>query len=329
MEFKSYADLEADIIKLLPSLPRDIDLIVGIPRSGIPPAAMISLYLNIPMADLHGFIEGRVLGNGKRRMRGGVPEDLHAQPLNILVVDDSVGAGTQLREIREQLAALNLPHRIQFATVYVTHLSEKLVDFHAVRLTPSKHFFAWNIMHHGAVGSWCFDMDGVLCRDCRVEEDDDGPKYQRFLDEVEPLFLPTAEIGWIITSRLEKYRPQTEAWLNRHGVRYKELVMHPAATLADRQRQGSGRMKGEVYKKLDSGLFVESELRQSEDIARISGKYVFCVDAREMIAPGAASRVQALARKGPRAYLRKAKNILKNMREARKNTAAVSPNNIQ
>lgn len=329
MEFKSYADLEADVVRLLPALPRDIDLVVGIPRSGIPPASMISLYLNIPMADLQGFIEGRVLGNGKRKMRSdGLPEDLHAEPLNVLVVDDSVGAGTQLREIRQRLADLNLPHRLQYATIYATPQSEKLVDFHAVRLTPSKHFFAWNLIHHPAAGSWCFDMDGVLCRDCTVEEDDEGAKYETFLETVEPLFLPTSEIGWIITSRLEKYRPQTIAWLERHGVKYKELLMHPAANNAERRQQGGGgRMKGDIYKKLDTGLFIESERWQSEEIARISGKYVFCVDTREMVGPGSASRMKALARKGPKAYLRKGKKILKTIREARKNTAAVSSNN--
>ena len=29
----------------------------------------------------------------------------------------------------------------------------------------------------------------------------------------------------ICTGRLEKYRPQTEAWLKKHGIRYNDLIM--------------------------------------------------------------------------------------------------------
>lgn len=325
MDFKNYADLEADIVQMLPRIPRDLDLIVAIPRSGITPAAILCLYLNIPMADLDGFIAGRVLGSGHRKMRHAVPDDLHAAPLNVLVVDDSVGSGTQLREIRQRLADLNLPHRLQYAVVYATPVSEMLVDFYARKVPTLKHFFAWNIMHHSAMPTWCVDMDGVLCRNCTVEEDDDGPKYRKFLSEAAPLFLPSSTIGWIVTSRLEKYRPETEAWLERHGVKYRELLMHPASDLAERRHQGGGgRMKGTIYKALGAALFVESDLPEAEEISRLAGKYVFCVDTRTMVAPNTASRMRALARKGPRAYLRRAKRILTNLRELRKNTAAVS-----
>src|SRR6056297_1485383 len=130
MEFKSYADLGADIIHLLPKLPRDIDLVVGIPRSGIAPAAMIGLHLNVPMTDLAGFLEGRVMANGQRRMRRSVPADLHERPLNVLIVDDAVGKGEQLRKIREDLAVRNLKHNIKFAVIYATSVGEPLVDYY-------------------------------------------------------------------------------------------------------------------------------------------------------------------------------------------------------
>ncbi|WP_287086264.1 hypothetical protein [Mesorhizobium sp.] len=42
---------------------------------------------------------------------------------------------------------------------------------------------------------------------------DDGPAYEKFLSEALPLFGPTRKIGWLVTSRLEKYRNHTGAWL--------------------------------------------------------------------------------------------------------------------
>ncbi|MGX9118656.1 hypothetical protein ACWTU6_18610 [Mesorhizobium sp. BHbsci] len=33
-----------------------------------------------------------------------------------------------------------------------------------------------------------------------------GPAYEKFLSEALPLFGPTRKIGWLVTSRLEKYR---------------------------------------------------------------------------------------------------------------------------
>ena len=66
MNYRSFADLETCIVKNLHKVPRDIDLIVGVPRSGILVAAMLALYLNLPHTDIEGLIEGRILLPGKR-----------------------------------------------------------------------------------------------------------------------------------------------------------------------------------------------------------------------------------------------------------------------
>lgn len=69
---------------------------------------------------------------------------------------------------------------------------------------PGPRGFAWNMWKHTRAQRWAFDIDGVLCRDPSKAENDDGPRYRRFLLEVEPLFLPQRQIGHVITSRLEK-----------------------------------------------------------------------------------------------------------------------------
>jgi orotate phosphoribosyltransferase len=318
MEFKSYADLEADVVAMLPRLPRDLDLIVAVPRSGLVPASMIALHLNLPIADLQGLYEGRLLASGHRRTRKR-PGD---GPLNVLIVDDSVGTGAQMREIRDELARRALPHRVSVAVVYATPVGAPLVDFYSRQVPTLRHFFAWNVMHHDAMGKWCVDIDGVLCRDCRVEEDDEGDSYARFLETAEPLFLPTARVGWLVTGRLERHRSATEAWLSRHNVSYDTLVMHPAQTNAERKASGGGgRLKGDFYRKVDSGLFIESSPWEASEIAKISGKPVLCMETRSMVTPDAAAVLRKIARKGPGAYVRYAKRIFDNLRDQRRNAS--------
>ena len=46
-------------------------------------------------------------------------------------------------------------------------------------------------MHHSFLNDSCLDIDGVLCRDPSPEENDDGPRYEKFLTETNPLVIPT------------------------------------------------------------------------------------------------------------------------------------------
>ena len=322
MEFKSYADLEADVVRLLPRLPRDLDLIVAIPRSGMVPATMIALHLNLPLTDLTGLYEHRLIASGHRSLRsplGGVDQ----KPLNVLIVDDSVGTGAQLREIRAQLAASALPHRIEVAVIYATPSGKPLVDYYAETVPMLRHFFAWNVMHHNAIATWCVDIDGVLCRDCTPAEDDDGDHYARFLDTVEPLFIPTGKVGWLVTGRLEKHRAATENWLHRHGVVYDHLEMFPAQTVKQRQAMGGGGpYKGAFYKRVDAGLFIESNQHEAQTIANIAAKPVLCLDTRTMFKPGRSMQLRKFATKGPGAYLRYIRRLFGNMQQYRQNVAA-------
>jgi hypoxanthine phosphoribosyltransferase len=60
MNYRSYQDLSDDIKSNIYKLEKyNIDLVVGIPRSGMIPAYMISLILNVNCTDFHSFIENR------------------------------------------------------------------------------------------------------------------------------------------------------------------------------------------------------------------------------------------------------------------------------
>ena len=98
--------------------------------------------------------------------------------------------------------------------------------------------FQWSFMRTPELRNYCLDIDGVLCRDATKAEDDDGPNYLRFLRDASPLFIPTAEVGWLVTSRLEKYRAETETWFERYSIRYRELVMLDLPSREARERSG-------------------------------------------------------------------------------------------
>jgi adenine/guanine phosphoribosyltransferase-like PRPP-binding protein len=49
MNFVTYRDLNEDIIRNLHRIPNDIDVVVGVPRSGLLVASQIALYRNLPV----------------------------------------------------------------------------------------------------------------------------------------------------------------------------------------------------------------------------------------------------------------------------------------
>ncbi|MCJ2188392.1 phosphoribosyltransferase family protein [Novosphingobium beihaiensis] len=284
MYFRSIKDLYKDVWSNLHRLPRDIDLVVGIPRSGMLPATMIALARNLPLADIDAFAEGRILASGstRRETEAGAGGDF----AHVLVIDDSCRTGESMREARAKLAALANPPRLTFAAVYGTGEEVSDADFIFADV-PEPRVFEWNVLHHPIVSRSCFDIDGVLCVDPRSEQNDDGAAYLEFLLTAEPLHLPRREIAMLVTSRLEKYRPQTEEWLVRHGIRYKELRMLDLPDAATRRRLGlHGSFKAEVYRESGCALFIESELLQARQIAKLSGKPALSLQGPEMIRPG-------------------------------------------
>ena len=90
----------------------------------------------------------------------------------------------------------------------------------------------------------------------------------------------------LITSRLEKYRPETEDWLSKHGVQYKSLIMMPYATKAERLAGiPHGLWKAERYREImdECALFVESDERQARQIAGATGARVLSIESMQML----------------------------------------------
>jgi uncharacterized HAD superfamily protein len=197
--------------------------------------------------------------------------------------------GTALATARETLRHLEGKMRLTYAAVYTAgeKTDPNVLVFEHV---PQPRVFEWNLFHHPVMRTACVDIDGVLCHDPDPEENDDSGRYLEFLLSARRRFVPTQTIGYLVTSRLERYRSETEAWLAKQNVAYGKLVMLDLPDAETRRRQGShGRFKGEYYRRANSPLFIESEPHQAAEIARISGKDVLCTADQTIYRPNTMS----------------------------------------
>ena len=74
MNFRTVGQMSACIARNLDKLPRDIDVIVGVPRSGSLAANLLALHMNLPLTDVQGLLEGKLMDGGSR-LRGRIPND--------------------------------------------------------------------------------------------------------------------------------------------------------------------------------------------------------------------------------------------------------------
>ena len=286
MNYRSIADLNRDIISGLHKIPEDVDLIVGVPRSGMLAATILAMHLNLPLIDIDSFIQGLPswFTLSRQSFKTKLQSDGRAAR-RALILDDSVNSGNTMEKAKQKIYQANLSEKCLFAAVYVVPDKIKLVDIYFIKL-PKPRIFEWNLMHHDVLTKCCIDIDGVLCRDPDDEENDDGPRYQEFLCNVPAWHRPSFEIGWLVTSRLERYRQETEAWLRENGIDYRELIMMDLESAEERRRLGNyAAFKANVYANTDAVLFVESSYDQALEIARLSGRRVLCYETGEMLWP--------------------------------------------
>lgn len=275
MNFRSIAQTNALIRRELTRIPGDVDLIVGIPRSGMLPAIMLAFHLNLPLTDIEGFKARKLMNGGATR---GQRETEFDNLKHALIVDDSVFSGGTFEEIMRELQVGDFP-KCTFCAIYdggeYTH--PELMTFETLYAPRA---FEWNIMHHPFILEHaCVDMDGILCFDPTPDENDAGPRYQQFLKDARRRFVPRTRIHAIVTSRLEKYRPWTEDWLERAGITYDQLHMLDLPDEETRKRLGQHAVfKAAIYQSTDDYVFIESEAWQAREIARITGRPALCLN---------------------------------------------------
>lgn len=280
LNYKTYQDLNLDIKNNINKVPNDIDLVVGIPRSGMLPAYMLGLMLSKQVCSLYEFLSEDFKNKTTYRIK------LSNEIKNILIIDDSILSGRASLETKKLVkdSGLDKKYNIKYMAVYYKNSDyKKYIDIALVQLN-SPRVFEWNYLNHCFLQDAAFDIDGVLCKDPLPQENDDGIKYKNFLQNAKPLFIPQYKIPYIITSRLEKYRKETEEWLKKNNVQYDHLIMLSGYTAEERRKLNlHAKFKAEQYKKLtDIQLFIESDRRQAEEISKLTGKLCFCASTDEL-----------------------------------------------
>ncbi|MBX2857336.1 MAG: hypothetical protein KTR17_01635 [Cellvibrionaceae bacterium] len=285
MNYKAFADLNSDIREDFQKISTlDVDLVVGLPRSGMVPAYIVSMLMNLSCTDFQSFLDNRPLKRGSTRSARNqlvYPHDAK----KILIVDDSVNTGLSMEQARGQIPEQLLP-KVKTMAVYSASRTPQCIDFY-LKYLPQPRVFEWNVFGHHVLKEACFDIDGVLCVDPTAEQNDDGEKYRDFILNAEPKFLPSSKVHALVTSRLEKYRPETELWMQKHGVEYEHLIMLDLPSAQERRRlKCHGKHKANYYKNSGALLFVESEVFQAQEICVLTGKPVYCADDNKMYRPG-------------------------------------------
>lgn len=280
LNYKTYQNLMQDIKNNISKIPTNIDLVVGIPRSGMIPAYMIGLMFSRQVCSLNEFLSEDFISKATVRIK------LTKDVKNVLIVDDSINTGNAIKTVKKAIeeSKLNEKYNIKFMAIYYRDNSYKNnIDIGLCQLS-SPRVFQWNYLNHIFLQDAAFDIDGVLCKDPLDEENDDGEKYKHFLLNARPLFIPQYKIPYIITSRLSKYEKETREWLDKNNVKYDHLIMLSGYTAEERRRLNlHAKFKAENYKKLkDIQLFIESDKGQAQEISRLSGKLCFCASTDEL-----------------------------------------------
>lgn len=292
--YVSFTQLSNAIRGQLYEIPADVDLIVGIPRSGMVPAYQIGLFLNRLVCDIDNFIANGTISHGHTRKLG-VPLASLREAQHILLVDDSIATGSSMQKALARIKEAGYSGRVSTCAAIVAPSHKSSVDVSFITM-PQPRLFEWNAFHHACVENACFDLDGVLCVDPTAHDNDDGPRYEKFLANARPLFRPTLRIGHIVSARLEKYRDLTESWLKAHNISYGQLHLVDLPSKAERIRQGAHcSHKIRIYRETHASMFYESDSGQAREIATGSGKPVLCIADMTMVMPGA-SHIAATAK---------------------------------
>tara|TARA_B100000287_G_scaffold397318_1_gene413778 strand:- start:21534 stop:22496 length:963 start_codon:yes stop_codon:yes gene_type:complete len=248
--------------------------IVGIPRSGMLPASMIAMWLNLPLYFLDP--QNNLLPMSAATKFGGIRMlDYKDSNGKLLVVDDTIYAGTAMNNIKSRLN-----EDAYFCSVYLRPASELKPDFYARELNPP-HLLEWNLFNCVYIEHALLDFDGILSPNVPYEICIDEERYIEYIKNVKPFphRIPKTRCKGIVTARLEKYRDITEWWLEKYGVNYGFLKMYPTEDEDKRDKnhvEEASTFKAKIFSQSDAKFFIESEIAEAVRIRKKSGKFVIC-----------------------------------------------------
>jgi hypothetical protein len=281
--YVQFADLVAAAKAIAAQCPAELSGVAAVPRSGMIPAAVIAHQHHLPLFELslqHGL---QPIGAGAR---GAYLKVRPSKP--ILVVDDTVYSGRAIQSARARMD----DRPAIYAACFIRPGYQHYVDLYG-EVLPSPHLLEWNLWNSGLLagyatnpvlrGGFCCDFDGVLCEDCPVDGDDTAEgdeRYRQWILNAKPKHIPRlSHIPLVVTYRLERFRPETDWWLQKWGITVGLMAMHRGETFAERNRNfNPAEYKGEILLKSRCCAMIESNDRQARQIFLHAGKPVLALD---------------------------------------------------
>jgi orotate phosphoribosyltransferase len=278
MWFISYNEAVSMLMEWVKTFPEHYDIIIAIPRSGLIFGGIVANKLGIPLTTPDMFLKNEYWSSKQW--------DNNYTFKKALVFDDSITrvSGTMHGEMIKLKGGRSDVQYVR-AAMFVTEETKGYPELYCKVLPFCPHFFEWNLLHlkMGKRQYPPIDMDGVLCEECPAGVDADETKYIEWVQNAKPYLIPKWTIPYIISGRLEKYRPQTEKWLKDHNVKYDKLILW---NLSDKsQRTHHGVHKAEVLNGLNPKplWYVESLWNEAEVIYIKTKIPVLSVDKMIMI----------------------------------------------
>lgn len=242
-------------------LPQDFDCIIGVPRSGLLIANVLASKMNLPLSTTDDFIRGNVWFSKD-----------YTKPSKyrrVLIVEDAISTGRQLRKDIEKLQAYDPDLEIKVACLnggQTTNEAKNLVDY--CYINASEAPAEWYMRDLSRNTILAADFDGVLCDEASGN----------------PLFIPAFPVKAVITARLENQRNETEAWLKEHGVKYNQLIMFQGK-IDERTVKKVAMYKAKNALAVGAEWFWESEPDLAQEISGLFKKPVYCPTNRLVYAP--------------------------------------------
>jgi uncharacterized HAD superfamily protein len=284
INYVSLNQLQQDIMAWERKLPY-YDGFVGIPRSGMIPATLLALRRNVRLIDLNEFIQDPAKAIQASKLRSNNPACRKPIVNRVLVVDDcSSPHSASMSAIQERMPQSVV--EIHYGAVYRAAMTSKVDRWHSD--LPLPRLFEWNWFRHRLLNHSLLDIDGVVCADWTLRpEKDDDPEFKQHLATAKALFIPEYPVLGFVTSRLAKFKPQTESWLKRHGCAWQHLKMSPHRNVSERRLAGDhGLQKGYYYREMEQAqLFIESNHKQAEQIVAVARKPVLSIERQVILNP--------------------------------------------
>jgi hypoxanthine phosphoribosyltransferase len=269
----------ADLVSVIKKVFHSFDVVVGIPRAGMMIAAQIAEVYGKPLSSTDMLLEGKYWWRNQEF--DFTANHAEYKPIEIktaLIVDDTAASGNHMKKAYKQLKEMHPQIDFKKIALYATPVSEENLDLYCKSIS-TVHLMETNFAIYGKCTSpysIAMDMDGVLCEDCPIEVAKDEEKYAKFLKEAKPYLKFLFRINYIVTARLEKYRKETEEWLEKHEVNYGKLIM-----MDGDYRVGTdhAKWKAGVLKNLPEGTnYYESSTDQAKRIYELTGIQVLATD---------------------------------------------------